>query len=278
MHVAPQPEYPETPRLYASTQGWWRLVNGYSGFTPGRQRRLGDELAGFPDPRSLEALRDLGKRGVTYLIVHPDQAPLDRDQWEEDGRWQVERRSTLVPLGWFGADELYLINPEGDGLLTASGEGAADSGVPAPILERIRFHTAPGDAELWLLGYWQPVGVEAGSGGAGSSAETAISPELRLTLYWQTPGPLDTDYTVFVHSLASDGTLLGQADGPPVGGHYPTSLWLPGEIVQDSRLVPQGSVYLVGLYDPATGERLTAFDGQGNQLADDALRIALDPP
>jgi hypothetical protein len=100
--------------------------------------------------------------------------------------------------------------------------------------------------------------------------------QTRLTLYWQTLTSLDKDYTVFVHSLSGEGKLLGQADGPPVGNHYPTSLWLSGEIVQDSRLVPAGDRYLVGLYDPVSGERLPAFGSDGTRLPDDAVVLARD--
>jgi hypothetical protein len=278
MYVAPEPEYPETPRLYASTQGWWGLVNGYSGFTPARQRVLADELAGFPDPRSLEALRALGQAGVTHLVVHPDEAPLDRYRWDQEDRWEAARATTLVPLGRFGADELYLIDSQADRLLTQSGESARVPRAQDLVLERVRFVPLSGDAELWLLGYRQPAGLEVSLGDNAPPAGASTTHEPRLTLYWLTSSALDADYTIFVHSLGPEGTLLGQADGPPVGGHYPTSVWLPGEVVQDSRLVLPGSVYLVGLYDPLSGQRLPAFAGDGSRLPDDALRITVEPP
>jgi hypothetical protein len=97
--------------------------------------------------------------------------------------------------------------------------------------------------------------------------------ETRLTLYWQTSSSLGTDYTVFVHSLNDDGSLIGQADGPPVANRYPTTAWQRGEIVQDSRVVPTGDLYLVGLYNRASGDRLPAFAADGSRLADDAASL-----
>ena len=264
MHVAPQPEYPEAKRMYASSLGWWRLVNGYSGFTPARQVALGRRLEGFPDDRALAALRDLGRAGVRYLIVHPDEAPLDRERWEASERWRVERQTTLLPVGQPGPDDLYLINPYGDDLVT----GVAGS-----------------DDEFWALHQPQPVKATFVplEGGEIRLLAFQVQPqatrrEARLTLYWQAAVPLTREYTVFVHSLAADGRLLGQADGPPVANHYSTTAWQAGEIVQDSRLVPPGERYRIGLYLPADGERLPAFAAEGARLSDDAVLLTPRQP
>ncbi len=292
MHVAPAPEFPETKRLYASTRGWWGLVNGYSGFTPERQIALGRALADFPGDEALGALRALGDSGVRYLIVHPGEAPLDRARWETTDRWQAEHQTTLLPAGRFGPDDLYYINPYGDDLVTHPSV-VTDTywSTHAPIPIHVRFSLPASSAEIRLLAYlvqpgdWKVEDQRSGSLEDWRSAPlpiyqstnlpiyqpTNLPTETRLTLYWQTSTPLDTSYTVFVHSLNADGELIGQADGPPVANHYPTSAWGPGEVVQDSRSVPTGDRYLVGLYDPATGERLTAFASDGMRLADDAV-------
>ncbi len=100
---------------------------------------------------------------------------------------------------------------------------------------------------------------------------------LRLILHWASLAPVDRDYTVFVHFVGPDGTLAAQADGPPAGGHYPTSLWAFGEIVFDERLVltqglPGGTYYLhLGMYLLETGERLPALDVDGVRLSDDVV-------
>ena len=85
-----------------------------------------------------------------------------------------------------------------------------------------------------------------------------LNPE--LTLFWQADTIPQTDYTVFVHILNSQGNLVAQADSPPAAGTYPTSLWDSGEIIKDQRLLPALSpgdyTLSVGLYRPDTFERL----------------------
>ncbi len=100
-----------------------------------------------------------------------------------------------------------------------------------------------------------------------------------VTLHWQVTGYFDTDYTVFIQAWrASDGEYAAGFDGPPVQGDYPTSLWSPGEIIIDAHpldltaLPPGPYNLLAGLYNPATGDRLPAFDSQG-PLSDYAVRL-----
>ena len=81
-----------------------------------------------------------------------------------------------------------------------------------------------------------------------------------LTLYWRSLAPVDTDYTLFIHLLDETGNILAQADAPPTGNRYPTSWWSPNEIIADTHTVPDapGKVAIrFGLYDPATGQRLS---------------------
>ncbi|MGD9147825.1 MAG: DUF2079 domain-containing protein [Anaerolineae bacterium] len=88
--------------------------------------------------------------------------------------------------------------------------------------------------------------------------------ESRLRLYWQAQAPVDTSYTVFAQLLGPAGDVRAQVDAVPQGGGYPTTWWLPGEVVADSlvlELPPDASRdgdyrLIVGLYDPATGVRL----------------------
>jgi len=107
---------------------------------------------------------------------------------------------------------------------------------------------------------------------------------LHLTLYWQAQGSTDVAYTVFAHLLGSEGRVLAQKDNPPQGGAAPTTGWLPGEVIADEYWIPTpvelpaGPFQIeVGMYDPATGERLPVFDGQGNRLPGDrALLMSLE--
>ncbi len=276
MYAAPAPEFPETKRLYASSLGWWGLVNGYSGFTPARQMALDQALADFPDDKALEALRVLGASGVRYLVVHPGEPPLDRAHWETTGRWVAERGTSLLLVGRFGPDDLYLINPYGDDLI-ANPTVVTDPywSTHAPIPVNARFNVPISEGEIRLLAYQvqsEDRTLEEGkTGGLGIGSASSLVPETRLTLYWQASTPLTTSYTVFVHSLDVEGALIDGADSPPLGNHYPTTAWRPGEIVQDGRFVPPGDRYRVGLYDPVSGQRLPAFAADGTRLSDDGV-------
>jgi len=85
-----------------------------------------------------------------------------------------------------------------------------------------------------------------------------------LVLYWQAQAPLETSYTVFAQLLGPAGNVRAQVDSVPQGGGYPTRWWLPGEVVVDALTLtlppdaPGDASYrlVVGLYDPATGDRL----------------------
>lgn len=86
-----------------------------------------------------------------------------------------------------------------------------------------------------------------------------------VPLRWLAVGAPTRDDTVFVHLLDGNGKLVAQADGPPLGGSYPTSAWGAGEVVADPRLLrlpaslPAGRYTVhVGWYLPATGARLVA--------------------
>lgn len=86
---------------------------------------------------------------------------------------------------------------------------------------------------------------------------------LEVTLHWHVLETPDRGYHTFVHLLDSDGEIVAQHDGPPGEGELPALGWLPGEYLTDTHLLqlpfdlPDGVYRLgVGLYDPATGQRL----------------------
>lgn len=63
----PMGEWENTAYMYFSTKHWARLVNGYSGFVPPSYHELLRSTAGFPDAKSLAALRE---RGVSHISVN----------------------------------------------------------------------------------------------------------------------------------------------------------------------------------------------------------------
>ena len=66
----------ETPRMYRSTHGWWKLINGYASYFPEGYGAKREALNDLPASEGLAVLHDFG---VDYVIVHPDE-------YAEDGK------------------------------------------------------------------------------------------------------------------------------------------------------------------------------------------------
>lgn len=100
---------------------------------------------------------------------------------------------------------------------------------------------------------------------------------ITLTLYWQASEVLPLDYTVFIHTTDVNGGQLA-ADGPPLGGDWPTSAWQLNRLVIDSHTLvfpaPGEYTLRVGLYDPATVIPLAAFRADGSEWPDRAIELA----
>ncbi|GAC1544978.1 MAG: hypothetical protein NVS2B7_19520 [Herpetosiphon sp.] len=126
-------------------------------------------------------------------------------------------------------------------------------------------------------------------GGAGAAAElrgrtlprqVATGSELPVSLTWHATAPFDRSWWLFVHVVDGAGHNVAQSDGPPLNGNFPTTKWVPGDWCVDRRkidlrAVPPGQYSIrIGLFDPAGGERLTAFDHDHKSLGDD-IQIAL---
>ena len=118
-----------------------------------------------------------------------------------------------------------------------------------------------------LIGYSLPDGPAWASG------------PLTVTLHWRVLARMSEDYQVFVHLLDESGERIGQGDGPPLGGDYPTSFWTPGETLADPHIIPltsappPGAYLLVGLYRLSDGARLPAYATPGERLPNDAILL-----
>lgn len=108
-----------------------------------------------------------------------------------------------------------------------------------------------------------------------------------LTLFWQTRMPVGLDHSAFVHLLDGGGQLVAQNDSAPVGGSRPTSSWTGDETIVDRRGLPlpdelQPGEYdlRLGMYLPASGERLPVRDANGNVLGDSLSlgQLKVTPP
>jgi uncharacterized membrane protein len=97
-----------------------------------------------------------------------------------------------------------------------------------------------------------------------------------VVLQWQATAPISRDYTVFVHLVAPDGTLVAQSDTRPTWVvHWPTDRWSPDQPVLDGHRIslssdlPTGRYEVrVGLYYWETLERLPVLNETGQPLGD----------
>jgi len=108
----------------------------------------------------------------------------------------------------------------------------------------------------------------------------------RVTLHWRCLRRMDDSYKVFVQFVRpgsfnprSGGPLWGQDDFWPVGGAFPTHLWIPrwveGQQVVDAHefqidpAAPPGDYFIaVGVYDTVGQRRLGTLDARGNMEGD----------
>lgn len=101
--------------------------------------------------------------------------------------------------------------------------------------------------------------------------------DVRVT--WEVNSPPGRDFTTFVHLGDPSQQPLAQGDSPALGGDYPTRWWTAGEVIEDrySLTIPadlEAGQYPVqlGLYDPATGERVP-LTVDGSRQPNDAYQL-----
>jgi hypothetical protein len=131
---------------------------------------------------------------------------------------------------------------------------------------------------------------------ASARGQTAVAPwseaprvqagdSIQIWLDWQALTSLDAPYTVFVHLIDGAGRLWAQHDYTPMGGAFPTFLWIPrwfeGQRVSDPYKltlphdIPPGDYLIeVGMYGMTDHRRAYHFDPQGNLAGD---RYVLGP-
>jgi hypothetical protein len=121
----------------------------------------------------------------------------------------------------------------------------------------------------------QPVRLAGGIRFLGYDLEretSAGAEKLRLGLYWQASGPTDAPLTVFTHLLDESGALAAGQDNQPCHNTCPSTAWAAGEVIRDEYVLPldaRGRYTLeVGMYDPATGQRVMTLPDAGATVDD----------
>lgn len=92
--------------------------------------------------------------------------------------------------------------------------------------------------------------------------------QLPISLLWRAEAETATSYRVFIHLVNANGQILAQADGEPANWSRPTTGWVPGEYILDDHILtlppdlPSDASLRIGLYDPATNQRLQTASGE----------------
>ncbi len=187
------------------------------------------------DGRTCQVFPQMTEEPTTFaLLLLDDRASLDRLQ-------------TIFPNGFIARQILH--EPESYPFATIfrvpAGAAARIPSTPAGVRFGVRLGDRTED-HIELTAYHYQVNDDA----------------LDLTLYWRSLAKVSINYTAFAH-LQTQQALIGQHDGWPCDGSYPTTQWRPGEIVMDRRRIDlsaeqQASSYAlyVGLYDLDTMQRL----------------------
>jgi len=230
-------------------------------------------VAPLPDLRPALTLSQAGHTLVTVADA-PAGGRYPTDRWLAGEVVLEHRRLTIPPTAADGPATVALELGDRRAIL-GSVEIAAREHVftPPPMAHAVNVRF--GDVAE-LLGY--------------DLASNTYTPDqsIPLTLYWRalegpalslSKGAAGTDYAVFTHLLAADGHLVAQHDGPPAGGTRPTPGWLPDEVIVDRHEMTFREPYVgparieVGLYDPATLERVTTERGETFVLLPTSLTI-----
>ncbi len=192
--------------------------------------------------------------------------PFDRWQPPEfiRDRYALRLPTDITPGSW--DLRLAVLRPDRTPAPTTDGRESV-------LLSRINVLAA--DRQWEPPAFAHPVGARLGDrvellGYDLDREEVRPGESIHLTLVWRCLREMDTAYTVFTHVLDRAEQIRGQQDNPPVAGTYPTTLWVPGEVVVDRYDItirgdtpPGMHVIEVGLYDPANMQRLPVLDPSG---------------
>jgi len=199
---------------------------------------------------------------------HPAHGSYPFDRWQPP-EFIRDRYALRLPTDTPASDmDLRLAVLAADGKPLSTSDGAA-----SVSLGTLHVHATDRRWEPPVFAY--PVGVKLADKvellGYDLDRQQARPGEtVHLTLAWRCLQAMDSGYTVFTHLLDAGEQVRGQRDNPPVRGTYPTTLWVPGEVVVDEYdimvqpgALPGTHVIEVGMYDPANLQRLPVMDPTG---------------
>jgi 4-amino-4-deoxy-L-arabinose transferase-like glycosyltransferase len=212
--------------------------------------QLGQYATSLPDDATIYLTPNQEKMATIYFAMEGQRNRLR--SFHSPGE-------SLIPAGHQGQPAYFLVRTHANSVL-----GRLEEQFPQGVLEA----NTPS-----FISYWLPESSSRSLNDAPSEISWSgaialddwwveLSGEtLYVTLVWETQVAMTRDYTVYVHLLDSDGSLVSQLDRPPDG--YPTSDWTPGEIIQDQYQIAlppdiRPGTYRIqsGFYHLPTQERL----------------------
>jgi hypothetical protein len=239
---------PPVCAVYLDHCDYYAMQKGYEGYTVDRGGQPVDVWVGSPLLNSASELQGVLRQN-------------DRVWFVVDG-WRLATRYELDFLGVVAEQMKLLEEIQGVKILLADGYEP----VPAPAVRRSL--DANLESKVTLVGYDL------------NSDFVRPGEELCVTLYWRAEAPMGAEYTVFVHLVSREGSVVGQSDSPPMSGLYPTIYWQEGQTVADRHCLKIASDlpedrYLLqaGMYEPGSQRRLGVVDASGGLTTD---RIVLD--
>lgn len=144
----------------------------------------------------------------------------------------------------------------------------------------------PASATTAPLAQW--AAADGGTWGSLLGATLPTTPlvasqPVTVTLTWRLAQPSAHDYAVFAHLRDAAGRTVTQADGQPVWfGVRPFTTWSAGTPGADVRVFEAGTLQpgetyevVVGLYDPATSQRLDVIGPDGSVLGNEVTAATL---
>ena len=169
----------------------------------------------------------------------------------------------------------------------AGGEYQLQAGTKRRLLTLTSVHIVPRQHSYDIppMQQWLDVEFEGGTTLLGYDLQTpAVQPgkTITVTLYWRAMAQMATSYKVSVQMLSTDLRIVAQDDSIPVRWTYPTTAWLPGEIIGDEHVLTvmpeaaSGSHMLIAvLYDEQSEQRLGVE--QAGKTEDHAILTILQP-
>lgn len=109
----------------------------------------------------------------------------------------------------------------------------------------------------------------------GAEADRAGN-TVTVTLYWRAHTLTSINYTLFVQITRPTGEVVAQIDRWQINGDAPTATWAVDQIIAESYAfdLPGGEYQVwAGVYNALDGQRLPAFDAQGQRVPHDKALV-----